>query len=122
MTCIPLKKIVVAQFSAALKAYVDCVHVGTWRDNLGANVLNVPALFVGLPSFGLDVSGITRSDVCAYIATDHIPASYVLTFVEHFWYNSGGPNPDNYYTVVAGAPDPTGSFWCLFLRPTVPPK
>lgn len=122
MASIPIKKIVAAQFAAALKAYVDCVHVGTWRDSFGATVLNVPALFVGLPSFGLDVSGITRSDVCAYISCAYIAPSYLLTFVENFWFSGGSPNPDNFYRVVAGAPDPTGSFWCLFLRPTIPPK
>ena len=117
---IPLQRLAARQFAAALKLFADCVHVGTFKDSLGVETQNVPFLFAGLPAFGTETSGLTRSDVCAYCSTAYVPASYRLAGTEVVYYWVG--QTDFYFTVVCGAVDPTGSFWCLFLRPATAPK
>jgi hypothetical protein len=119
---IPLQRLAARHFADLLRLFADCVHVGFWRDSSGADTTNVPFLFAGLPAFGIETSGITRSDVCAYVSTCYIPASYRLGGTEHVWYYPGGGPQEVYFNVICGAADPTGSFWCLFLRPAYAPK
>jgi hypothetical protein len=77
-------------FAELLRLFADCVHVGIWRDSGANDTTNVPFLFAGLPAFGIETSGITRSDVCAYVSTCYIPASYRLGGTEHVWGTNSG--------------------------------
>jgi hypothetical protein len=120
MAPIPLQRIASRLFALHLKLVKDCVRVGTFQFALGNAVENVPFLFDGLPSYGLNTSGLTRSDVCALVSSAHLPADYRLAGTEHVWYTLG--QKEFYFTVVCGAVDPTGSVWCLFLRPGYTPK
>jgi hypothetical protein len=119
-TRLPIQRLAARQFALTLKLFADCVHVGTFKNSFGTATPNVPFLFAGLPAFGIESSSLTRSDVCAYVSSAHLPASYRLAGSEVVYYWVG--QADFYFTVICGAVDPTGSFWCLFLRPTVPPK
>jgi hypothetical protein len=120
MAPIPLQRIASRQFTRALKLFADCVHVGTFQFALGTATQGVPFLFAGLPAFGVESSGLTRSDVCAYVSSAYVPADYRLSGAEKLWYSLG--QKEFYFEVICGAVDPTGSFWCLFLRPAYTPK
>ena len=119
-TKIPLQKMARAQFAVALKLFADCVHTGTFQDAFGTKTENIPLLFAGVPAFGLNTSGITRSDVMVFIRCEDLPADHVLANTEHFYYQED--NKDFYYGVVCGATDPTHSYWCIFGRPAEAPK
>jgi hypothetical protein len=120
--CQHLRRLAARHFAEALRLFADCVHVGNWKDSFGTITENVPFLFAGLPAFGIETSGLTRSDVCAYVSSALIPANYTLAGTEHVWYYPNGGNQEVYFNVICGAADPTGSFWCLFLCPAYPLK